>query len=225
MDDAASKFAEMALRLHDEPSVAETVDRLLEYALNAVDCDFAGVSFVRRRTRVDTVAATDPLIAELDALQAECGEGPNFDLTSGEVSGLNVRDTAADDRWPQWGEQVATRGIRSMLCLRMSTGTEDVGTLNLYDKEPDAFGVDDMAVGAIMARHAAIALASARNIESLWKAIDARKLVGQAQGILMERFDLDADRAFAVLLRYSQDNNMKLRNVADLLVSTRKLPG
>jgi hypothetical protein len=41
------------------------------------------------------------------------------------------------------------------------------------------------------------------------QAIDARKLVGQAMGILMERFDLDGDRAFEVLKRYSQDNNLK----------------
>jgi AmiR/NasT family two-component response regulator len=67
-------------------------------------------------------------------------------------------------------------------------------------------------------------LASARRAENLWLAIDARKLVGQAQGILMERFDLTPDQAFAVLLRYSQDKNIKLRDVAELLVSRRSLP-
>ena len=72
--------------------------------------------------------------------------------------------------------------------------------------------------------HAAVALANARQTENLWVAIDARKLVGQAQGILMERFDLDADQAFAVLLRYSQHRNLKLRAVADLLVKHRQLP-
>ena len=71
---------------------------------------------------------------------------------------------------------------------------------------------------------AAVALASAQRAENLWLAIDARKLVGQAQGILMERFDLSADQAFAVLLRYSQDKNLKLRAVAQLLVSQRSLP-
>jgi AmiR/NasT family two-component response regulator len=56
------------------------------------------------------------------------------------------------------------------------------------------------------------------------EAVDARKLVGQAMGILMERFDLDADRAFAVLQRYSQNGNVKLRDVAQQLIDTRKLP-
>lgn len=56
------------------------------------------------------------------------------------------------------------------------------------------------------------------------QAVDARKLVGQAMGILMERFDLDGDRAFQVLRRFSQDNNRKLRDVAQELINTRKLP-
>ena len=70
-----------------------------------------------------------------------------------------------------------------------------------------------------------VALASARKLDNLWQAVDARKRIGQAQGILMERFGLTDDQAFAVLLRYSQDNNIKLRAVADLLVETRSLPG
>jgi AmiR/NasT family two-component response regulator len=56
------------------------------------------------------------------------------------------------------------------------------------------------------------------------QAVDARKLVGQAMGILMERYDVDADRAFEVLKRYSQDTNTKLRDVAQQLIDTGKLP-
>ena len=76
----------------------------------------------------------------------------------------------------------------------------------------------------MVARHAAIALAKVHESDHLWRAIDARKLIGQAQGILMERYDLDEERAFEALRRYSQDNNVKLRVVADRLVETRKLP-
>jgi ANTAR domain-containing protein len=81
----------------------------------------------------------------------------------------------------------------------------------------------------VLARHAAIALATNRTATNLWHAIDARKLIGQAQGMLMERFDVDvdvdvdADQAFAVLRRYSQDNNIKLRDVAQRLVDTHDL--
>ena len=77
----------------------------------------------------------------------------------------------------------------------------------------------------IFGQHASVALATARREAGLRQAIDARHLIGQAQGILMERFDLTADQSFAVLRRYSQENNVKLRSVAAEIIETRKLPG
>ena len=73
----------------------------------------------------------------------------------------------------------------------------------------------------ILGRHASVALAASHSEDGLMSAIDARKLIGQAQGILMERFDLDSDRAFDVLRRYSQDGNRKLRDVAEAIVRHR----
>jgi hypothetical protein len=43
-------------------------------------------------------------------------------------------------------------------------------------------------------------------------------------GILMQRYAVDDDRAFAILRRYSQDTDAKLRDVARLLIDTRELP-
>jgi AmiR/NasT family two-component response regulator len=112
-----------------------------------------------------------------------------------------------------------------VLGVRLRTSESVIGSLNFYDPAPHHFSVSDRQVAHILARHAAIALDTARETENLWKAIDARKVIGQAQGILMERFGLDADRAFRVLSRYSQDNNIKLHRVAEQLVETRNLPG
>ena len=219
----AEELADLAIALHDEPSVDETVERVLEYALKAVDCEYAGVIFVHGRRRVETAAATDPLIEMLDQVQMECGQGPDIDVLEDRYSVL-VSDTRSERRWPEWAERVASYGIRSLLSVRLYTSASTIGTLNLYDSQPDKFDVDDQAVAHLLARHAAVALASARTTENLWQAVDARKLVGQAQGILMERYQLSADQAFAVLMRYSQDNNMKLRAVAEHLVQSRGLP-
>jgi len=223
LDPTAAEFAELAVRLHDEPTVVETLDLVVQYALQAVDCQHAGVTLIHGGQQVETAAATDPFVAELDLVQIECGEGPSLSVLD-QPSTMMVRDTREDPRWPKWAERVAALGVRSLLTARLSTGNTNVGTLNLFHSEPGAFDADDEAIASIFARHAAVALANARQTENLWVAIDARKLVGQAQGILMERFDLDADQAFAVLLRYSQHRNLKLRAVADLLVKHRQLP-
>lgn len=223
MNDPMEEFAQMALELHANGSVTETVDRVLEYALKAVSCDYAGVVFMHGKSRVETTAATHPLVSDLGKLQLECGEGPNLDVLEDRF-GLIVADTREETRWPTWARAIADVGIRSMLSVRLYTSSTTIGSLNLYDEEPRKFDVADQEIAHVLARHAAVALSAARQTENLWQAIDSRKLVGQAQGILMERFDLNGDQAFAVLARYSQDKNIKLRAVAEMLVETRNLP-
>jgi len=221
-DRYAEEIAQLALALHDV-TVEETVEKVLEFTLKAIGCDFAGVIFVHGRHSIETAAATDPIVAKLDAMQMEVGEGPDVSVLEDRL-GVIVDDTRTESRWPTWAAKVYDSGIRSLLSVRMYTDEETVGTLNAYSRRPDAFDIDDQAVAHVLARHAGVALVNARKIENLWLAVDARKRIGQAQGILMERFDLNADQAFAVLLRYSQDNNVKLRVVADQLVETRQLP-
>lgn len=222
-EDFAEELAEMAVSLHDEPTLEETVERVLEYALKAVDCAYAGVIFVHAKQRVETVAATNPIVAKLDKVQLEHGEGPDIDVLSDPRSTVLVDDTTTDERWPRWAEAVAAAGVRSMLGIRLHTSATTIGSLNLFDPRPHHFTEEDRDVAHIFARHAAVALSSARDTANLWKAIDARRLIGQAQGILMERFDMDAEQAFAVLRRYSQDHNVKLHMVAERLIETRTL--
>ncbi len=219
----AEELAEMALALHDEPTLEETIDAVLEYVMKAVDCAHAGVIFVHAKSQVETVAATSPLVAELDRVQLEHGEGPDIDILTDPRSSVLVQDTQTEERWPRWSAAVAAAGIRSMLGIRLHTTSTTIGSLNLYDPRPHHFTQEDREVAHIFARHAAVALSSARDAANLWKAIDARKLIGQAQGILMERFSINGDQAFAVLRRYSQDHNVKLHEVAKRLIETRTL--
>lgn len=222
--DVNAAFNEMALSVHAEATLDETLDRVLEFAVSAVQCGYAAVILLGQGGKLDTVAATDPVVAKLDLVQAEFGQGPDLDLVDKRL-GVLVSDTRLDTRWPEWSARAADLGVRSMLGTRLYTDDDIVGTLNLYDRHPNHFDVDDQAVAHVMARHAAAALARSRTVENLWQAIDARKRIGQAQGILMERYQLDEDQAFHVLMRYSQDKNIKLRAVAEKLIQTRELPG
>lgn len=220
----AEEFAKLALDLHEVESFGETVDRVLEFALKALGCAYAGVILVHARERAETVAATHPLVAELDKIQVECGQGPDLEVIR-DRNCVHVHDVEEDDRWPAWSKKVAAVGVRSMLGTRLYTTRATIGSLNFYDPEPNRFDEADVDIAHMLARHAAVAMDSARGSEQLWKAIDARNLVGQAQGILMERFGVDAEQAFAVLRRYSQDNNQRLHDVAVKLIDTRSLPG
>ena len=218
-------FADMALDLHDEPTAERTVGRIAEYAKAAMRCDDAGILLVFSRRRIETAAATSERAERAHDLQTELDEGPCLDALIGEESYYLIGDTAADPRWPQWGKIVADLGIRSVLSIRLETRARRYGSLNLYGAEPEMFGPDDLAVASIFARHASIALATSQETDGLQRAMDARKVIGIAMGILMERYAIEPDRAFDVLQRYSQTNNIKLRDVAQQVADRRALPG
>jgi len=219
----AAGFAQLAMELYDAASMAETMGRVLEYARRATGCDCAGVVLVQHGKDLQTAGVTDRRVEQADQLQLEYGEGPCVPV-SREHHSVLVGDTIVDRRWPQWSPRVAELGLRSVLTVWLFTTRSTLGALNLYRTRPGQFTAADEATARLLARHAAVAVATVREASALAQAVEARALIGQAQGLLMERFAIDADQAFAVLLRCSQDNNVKLRIVADELVTTRRLP-
>ncbi len=213
----------MALSILEEATVPQTVERVLDFARAAVNCGHAAVVFVHSKQRLETVAATDPAVVDLIDKQMELREGPVLSVLHDGHSVI-VDDTHTEARWPAWASTAAARGFRSMMAVRLFTSDRTMGTLNLYDSHVDHFSTADLQVAHLLARHAAIAVSRVQTEDNLWRAVDSRKLIGQAQGILMERYALDADHAFEVLRRYSQNGNMKLRDVAQMVVESRRLP-
>jgi GAF domain-containing protein len=219
----SSFFAQMALDLQNEPTTERTIDKIAEYAQRATGCDDAGIVLVHARQQIETAAATSARVDESNHLQLVHAEGPSLDVMGGEPFYI-CGALDADSRWPNWGPAAATLGYYSVLSMRLETKTRRYGALNLYSASRNAFSDDELAVASIFVQHASVALANAHNEEGLQAAIDARKLIGQAQGILMERYSLDANRAFEFLRRQSQTHNVKLRDVAAWIVDNRATP-
>jgi transcriptional regulator with GAF, ATPase, and Fis domain len=223
MESEACVFAGIADDLHDQANFKGTLEKLVESAAAVVGCDYAGVLVSGKGNQLDAISGSDPVAEKADRLQVELHEGPAVAAIA-EARTTLVADTAADLRWPRWTAGIRDLHLGSVLSVRLWTTQSTLGALNLYAMSPRWFDPDALAVAEVLGRHASIALATARQEESLWQAIDARKLIGQAQGILMERFALDDERAFEVLRRYSQNTNTKLNEVARTLVRSRTLP-
>ncbi len=120
--------------------------------------------------------------------------------------------------------------MRSLLALPLALNGAP-GALNLYARYPQAFGVIDRGRGLLLAALAGLAFATARAHEEeerkaaqLHSALATREMIGQAQGILMERERISSDQAFDILRRASQHLNLKLRVVAQELVDTGERP-
>ena len=221
-----NQLSAIARSLRSEDDVEHTLEKAVALAVELIDgCDEAGVSLVHAKRRIDTPAATSEGVRRGDALQYELNEGPCLDAIWDEET-VSSPDLAHEQRWPAWGPRVVEElGIRSMLCFQLFTDGSSLGALNLYSHRVDGFKDADTTEGLALASHVSVALAAAQEIETLHSAVEARTVIGQAEGILMERFDLLPHQAFAVLRRVSQESNTRLHAVAVELVTSRRTPG
>ena len=197
----------------------------VELATSLIDgCDYAGV-MILTKGGVESQATTSPIVLAGDELQYELGEGPCLDSLR-EHETVVSNDISRDRRWPRWGPAAAERyGIASMLSVLLFTEQTTYGALNLYSDRTDAYDREDVALAQALAAHLAVALASGRQIDQRSTAMLSRTVIGQAEGILMERFRLTAEQAFEVLSRLSQDTNRKLVELARELAETGHLTG
>jgi GAF domain-containing protein len=218
--DVAAAAREMA----EEASVLATLERAVRMCVETVPhCDLAGIC-VAEHGRVETLAASTPELKLIDELQFELGEGPCVDSLRQDET-VTANDLATDPRWPRWGTMVSEQvGVRASLSYRLFTSREVLGALTLYSREAGAFDHDNLAEGYVLAAHAAVALTSSVKEAQLTHALERRTVIGQATGMLMERFGLDADAAFGVLRRLSQTQNIKVVDLAAELVQRRRLP-
>jgi transcriptional regulator with GAF, ATPase, and Fis domain len=221
----AEDFGELARSLeeHDDPDVvlAEIVAAAVAMVPGA---DEGSISVVTGRSGVGSQAPTGDLPVQVDALQEETGQGPCLDAAF-EQQTVRVADMASEDRWPQFAQRATEAGAGSMLSLQLYVEGDNLGALNLYSRTPNAFDDESEQVGLLFASHAAVAYAGVRKEAQLAQAVVSRDLIGQAKGILMERYKISPERAFLVLTRVSQNNNRKLHDVAADLVRHGTVPG
>lgn len=219
-----SPLAEAARQVAGNPEVQVALQSVVDLAMRNCNCIGASVTLVRADGGEETSASSGALVEQADDLQYAYDEGPC--LRAAEQGGAYlIVDTTTDPRWPNWGPAVANLGLRSVLSIHLFTDRRVLGALNLYYETKDDFSDDEVEVAKVVAAHASVALAKIRSERDLWRAIDSRHLIGQAQGVLMERFKISSEKSFSVLRRYSQQHNMKLHEVAGTLVRSGKLPG
>ncbi len=211
-------------------TLKETLDRVAQLAQQAVPAaEFTAISMlVEGRTR--TAVFTDETAPEIDQAQYETGIGPCLDAFRHQQV-CRLDDTLKDDRWRSFSEAAAANGIRSSLSLPLVANHEGVGALNFYSRTPNGFSEEDVQVGSQFATQAAIVLANSQAYwdahqlsQDLATAMKSRAMIEQAKGILMGAQRCSSDEAFQMLVRASQRENRKLREVAEDLVKRVEQP-
>ncbi len=165
-----------------------------------------------------SVAATSQLAVDVDRMQERFGEGPCLDAAAGDSMVL-CNDLRDDARWPRFAEAAVAAGVHSTMSFQLYTHDKRMGALNLFGNEPQAFTAQSQAVGAMFATHAAVALITNDERLQFKSALASRDIIGQAKGMIMERFGVDAVRAFELLTKVSQNTNRRVAEIAEELVA------
>jgi GAF domain-containing protein len=215
------RIAELVQELYGRPDTdSDTViAELAEHAAVEIPgAQYAGITVTRNRKQIDTPAASHKWPILLDEIQQRHREGPC--LTSAwEEKTVHVADLETDNRFPLYRRDALEQTpIRSVMSFQMFIAGETMGALNVYAEQPNAFGQASREMGLIFAAHSSVAWNAARREEQFKRALASRDTIGQAKGMIMERYGVDAVQAFEVLRKLSQDSNLPLIQVATELV-------
>lgn len=230
MSSFAELVAELALSYADqrgpEPR-ASLVEQIVEGAMTILPgVVAAAVETQEKDGRLTApVRVGDEVVRRLMEAQNEVGEGPCLDALRANQQ-VWIPDLAVDGRWPQFSTEALVAGVQAIICTPMEVSGRSVGVLTLLSQER-AFGdpdEDTAALARVFAAHAALALTGARQLSDMVTAMSSRDVIGQAKGILMERFKITPDVAFTVLVRASSVTNTRLRAVCEQLCDTGRLP-
>ncbi|OMC08135.1 GAF and ANTAR domain-containing protein [Mycolicibacterium fortuitum] len=195
--------------------LAYLVQSAAEYVPNA---EYAGVTIAGRHGGVSTAAATHEYPKILDQIQQRWEQGPCLSA-AWEHQVIKIDDIQDEVRWPDYCREVATTTpIRSVLSFQLFADHRTMGALNFYAQTADVFDSAAVEAGMVVATHVALAWNLARRDQQFRSALATRDIIGQAKGMFMERFKIDAVQAFEVLKRLSQNSNTPLVDIAQEIV-------
>jgi GAF domain-containing protein len=207
-----------------EATLRETLQQVAGLACETVpDAAMVGITMlVDGKAR--TAVFTDEDAPEIDSAQYESGIGPCLDAFRHKQV-YRIDDMRGDRQWPPFSKAAASHGIGSSMSVPLLARHEGIGALNFYARPTNAFSEDDVEMGLQFAAHAAIVLANsqayedARQLgENMAQAMKSRATIEQAKGALMAAQHCSPDEAFQILVRASQRENRKLRDLAEEIV-------
>ncbi len=213
---------------------AEAVNGVLQLVVSLAGASMGGVDgasvSLERSGNFETASATSDEVRLVDERQYSTGEGPCVAaMRDGERH--NVVLSQEREQWPTFAAEAMEHGMESMLSTPLQVKGRTIGALNLYSKNGELFGDDDVIAAQVFAEHASVVLANTISYaaaeatnQHLQTALESARMIGRAQGVLMVRQECSSDDAFDLLRRASQRTNRKLRDIAEEIVDSLDRP-
>jgi hypothetical protein len=208
--------AESASGLQRSPREDALQTLVASAASNIPGVDLVSITVHHHDHSMSTEASTDPLAEQADALQYEFREGPCYAaVTEGRF--VLINDLAAAAEFPRYAPKAAALGLGTQAAVQLFHKGERAA-LNMYAHRSGAFDPSTVQLADLFANQGGALLGYAEQVEQLSAALHTRTDIGTAVGILMERYGIDREPAFAFLTRSSQNRNVKVRVLAQQII-------
>ncbi|OBI72818.1 GAF and ANTAR domain-containing protein [Mycobacterium sp. E740] len=224
-EDTHLRIAELVRGLYTRPDADTVIAELAEHAAVEIPgAQYAGITITRKSKTVETPAATHLYPMLLDKIQQQHQQGPCL-CAAWEKKVVYIADLETEDRFPLYRrDALAETPIRSIMAFQLFIEGETMGALNVYSEHPDSFNDQSRSIGLVFAAHSSVAWNAARRDAQFRQALASRDTIGQAKGMLMERYGVDAVQAFDLLRKLSQDSNVPLIKIATEIVKNSHSP-
>lgn len=190
-------------------------------------------------SKICSIMLLDPKGQELvikatQSLSDDYKKKPNLRVDTslmGEVvktrTAIAVEDVRREKRY-FYRELAVREGLTSMLAVPMIVKDRAVGVINVYTKEAHAFMQDEIGVLQMVANQAAVAVENTKLMEEALKAkeaLETRKLVERAKGVLMKMQNLSEEEAHRVIHKKSMDTCKSMKEIAESILLLADIQG
>lgn len=219
--EVTTRMAELARAMAAPRGRDEIFSDVTAAAVDLIDgIDTAGILLITGEGSYESHACTSPLPCELDVLQETFQEGPCLEAALDDLV-VTTEDFRDEPRWPAYSAEVAKLGVLSGMSFRLYTTDRTAGALNLFGFEPRAWDAEAITTGAVLAAHAVAAILAGQRRDDLRSELATRDRVGQAKGIIMERYRVGDLRAFEMLRALAQEEGTTLTVIAQRVIDSR----
>jgi transcriptional regulator with GAF, ATPase, and Fis domain len=220
----ARHLSELARELETAQDIKMVMHRIVTAAVDEINGAIGASITLLLDGEISSPAHSDEFAAKVGEIQRTTRTGPCVETAREQIT-IRADDLNTETRWPAFTSRALELGVQSVLSFQLFVEGDSMGALDVYGSEINAFDAEAENTGLLLASHAAIAMAASRDITNLHAGMDTRDIIGQAKGILMERYKIAPHEAFDLLVMASQRTHRKLRDIADELAATGELNG
>ncbi len=136
-----------------------------------------------------------------------------------------VPEVAKDPQY-SYPDIAKKENLRSLLVIPMMIKNKVIGVLNCYTTEIHAFTDEEVHLVQAVANQAGLAIEHTRTLEKALaaeEALESRKIIERAKGILMRKQNLTEEAAFRLIQRQAMDRRKSMKEVAEAVILSEEI--